>query len=274
MLATIADLERGQQVLNPFLEIATSLSTMYEEYLTSDEGDAHLRDPGIHASELGCARRVYYTLLGEKKKSKVPLKWKKRFEHGKVVHAMVQQQLGEMARRTGGLITFDPEVKIHSRFQKIAAELHLDSSTDGLFEFRRAVGEQPHTRVIFELKTEAPDGYTDLKKPKPEHVEQVHLYMKALDVPVAWIMYYNKGDQNNTASYAPWFIAYDETIWQRIEKKCRVALQMAETRTPPDRVEGIWCEFCPYRDKDVCGPKYLAQRAARAKAAQPGVLRS
>ncbi len=274
MLTSIADLGRGQGTLGPFLELAASLSTLYDRYLESDEGDAHLRDPGIHASELSCPRKVYYTLLGQAKKASVPRKWKQRFEHGKAVHTMVQSQFKDMAKRTGGLITFDAEVKIHGRHQEIAKELHLDSSTDGLFTFRRSLQEDPHLRILFELKTESPDGYSDIKKPKPEHVEQVHLYMRALDVPLCWIMYFNKGDQNNTTSYHPWLLAYDENVWRRIEAKCRQILRMAELRTPPDRVEGIVCEFCPYRDKDVCAPAYLARRTAKAKANKPGALRS
>lgn len=272
MLVSINDLQKGQPALNNALQLAVSLSTRYDEHLERDEGDAHLRDPGIHASELGCLRRVYYTLSGETKKAKVPRKWKQRFEHGKALHAMIQAQLKGMADSSGGLITFEAEVKVHARYQKIAAELKLDSSTDGVFTFFDRPGGDPVLRVLTEIKTEAPDGWSDLKAPKPEHIEQVHLYMKALDVPLCWFIYFNKGDQNNTTSYAPWLIAYNENIWNKIETKCRTLLQMVGARTVPERSEGIWCEFCPYRDKSVCNPNYIERRGS--KVFKPGALRS
>jgi hypothetical protein len=272
MLTSIADLQRGQDDLSPFIQLAASLSARYDRFLEGDEGDGHLREAGIHASELGCPRKAYYTLIGEKKKAQVPKKWKQRFEHGKAVHLMVQQQFRAMAENTNGLVQFDAEVKVHGRYQKIAEELQLDSSTDGVFTFFRRPQEPPVLRVLTEIKSESPDGWGDLKAPKPEHIKQVHLYMRALDVPLCWFFYFNKGDQNNTTSYAPWLIAYNPTIWREIETECRTILQMAEMRTEPDRVEGIWCEFCPYRTKDVCNPNYLARRGT--KGMKPGQVRS
>lgn len=273
MLTTIADLARGQAALEPLLYKAAGLSTLFDHYLARDVGDAHERLPGIHASELGCPRRVFYTLTAAEKNPRVPKKWKQRFEHGKALHKMLQAQFHEMARMSGGLLEFQDEVRVRSDLQPVAAELRLDSSTDGIFTFRETVGGPAVLRVLLEIKSESPDGYADIKAPKPEHIEQVHLYMRALDVPLCWFIYFNKGNENNTDSYAPWLIAFDPTIWQKVEAKCRRILHLADTKSePPKGVESIWCEFCPYRSKSVCNPNYLAQRVARAAAA-PSQLR-
>lgn len=306
MLVSISDLFRGQAALQPFLDRAVGLSTIYDDYLENDEGDAHLRRPGLHASELGCERRAFYTLIGAEKNPRVPKKWKKRFEHGKVIHKMVQDQWHGIAARSGGLIEFDDEVKVAKEYQKIAAELELDSSADGIIRLFDRPGGEVVIRVGLEVKSEAPDGFEDLKRPKPEHVEQVHLYMKALDIPIFWFFYFNKGDQENTPSLHPWVIVYQEKIWNEVETKCRRLLQFAEeyrarqpgssddavlakTRTRlqgnaaplptalPDRKEGIWCEFCPYREPSVCNPEYLIkknERKARKALLDPRALRS
>ncbi len=264
MLLSIADLGKGQALLQPFIERAASLSTLYAKHLEADKGDAHERLPGIHASELGCERRVYYTLKDAPKKANIPKKWKLRFEHGHAVHHMVQRQFKEMADATNGLMTFEKEVKVSAKHQAIAAELHLDSSADGVFTFfDRPQGEQV-LRVGCEIKTESPDGYDDLKKPKPEHMQQVHLYMKALDLPLFWFFYFNKGNQNHTESYTPWLLVYNEAIWKEVEDKCRRLLKMAEQSVLPTSSESIWCEFCPYRAQEVCNPDYLAKKRTRA----------
>lgn len=262
MLASITDLAKGQMALQPMLERATKLSAMFDDFVDNDEGDMHTRRPGIHASELGCERRVVYTLLGEKKDGRFSKKWKQRFKMGHAIHKMFQLDFLRMASKSRGLLQFEDEVKIAPEYQRIAETLKLDSSADGLFTFRDHPYGPAVLRVVLEIKSSSPDQYDKLTQPDPDHIRQTHLYMKALDAPLTWFLYVNKGNQNNTPSHAPWVIPYNDREWQSIEAVCHRTLKMAEdypvTGALPDRSEGIFCEFCAYRLS--CKPNYLQKR--------------
>ncbi len=274
MLVRVADLHKGQAVLQPLIERATHLSGMWDHFIEHDEGDMHTRRPGIHASELGCARKVVYSLTNAKKDGRFAKKWKQRFKMGHALHRMVQVDFLRMAAKSRGLMRFEDEVKIGPEHQAIAAELLLDSSADGVFTFYDDPFAAPILRIGLEIKSEAQDGYEKLTAPKPDHVRQAHLYMKALDLPLMWFLYINKNNQNNTPSLAPWLIPYDEREWQAIEAECRNHLKAAEeypkTGVLPARTEGIFCEFCSYRL--LCKPNFL-QRSEERKQVRSARIR-
>ncbi len=267
MLVTIADLFRGQETLQPYLERATQISGMFDRFVEEDEGDMHERKPGIHASELSCERRVVYSLISAPRSGKFHKRWKQRFKAGHAFHRMFQNDFLRMASKSRGLLEFEPEAKIGPEYQEIAALLRLESSADGIFTFRENRYGPAILRLGLEIKTESPDQFDKLQAPKPEHVTQAHLYMKALDLPLMWFLYVNKGNQNNTPSLAPWVIPFDENKWLTIEHTCQKALRAAQeygaTGQLPERNEAIWCEFCAYRE--TCGPDILRKKQEYAK---------
>ena len=117
-------------------------------------------------------------------------------------------------------------------------------------------------RIGLEVKSESPDEFKKLKEPKPDHVEQAHFYMKALDLPMMWFLYIDRGSLNNTQSMSPFLVKYDPMKWAIVFEKIKTgfdaALEYKYTGILPPREEGIHCEFCSSRK--ICKPEMLQKR--------------
>lgn len=267
MLTGIADLDRPEAP--DMLELAGKLSTLYDDFLDNFEEKGAVRHPGIHASEIvSCVRKSFYCLNEAEKRPTTSKVWTKRFQIGHAIHEMVQTHFRRMAARenakvyvsnlakaNGWHLTFESEVKVAPEFQELAAHYQIYSACDGIFTFRQSADSPPFLRVGLEIKSESPDGFEKLKAPKPVHVEQMHIYMAALDLPIAWFFYFNKGNQNNTPSTGPWMIQFDHSIWMKLELRINAAIQAAIAGVEPPREEGLQCEFCPW--SYLCNPKFL-----------------
>ena len=228
---------------------AMGISAVYDQVVAADKGDGHLRAPGIHASELQpCKRRVVYSLLGEERREQTPLIWKKRFKIGHSVHDLFQKEFEKMARKTNYLITFEKELAVcPSKEQPKAAEWSIFSHCDGVFTVREAWDGPAIARVVLEIKTASPDEFEKLKGPKQEHIDQAHIYMACLNVPLVWYLYYNKGNQNFTPSDNPsFFQRFDPTVWARIERRMEECHIHAADKNLPPREETIVCNFCAF----------------------------
>lgn len=269
-LATIADLNAPAEEVSYFIEIAKELSVHYNDFLENfSEDHREAREPGIHASELKCMRKGFYSLKNVEKKNQVSVMWRKRFETGHAVHHMVQAQFHRMAVREramqiattfaashGLFLEFEDEAKVSPQKQQIAAYYRIQSSCDGIFTFREGDKDGPIVlRVGLEIKTEAPKSYEELKAPREDHIEQVHLYMACLDLPLVWFFYFNKENQNNTSSEAPWLIPFNPLIWEKIRKRIETVHLHVQSNQEPPREESIACDFCPW--SWVCNPSRL-----------------
>lgn len=251
-LATIDDLLSGDPAeVAKLLKRASKVSDLYEEFVAEDDGGERERHWGIHASELQCLRKAVYSLVGtERVGTKVDNDWKKRFKIGHAVHDMFQADFRRLAEkwrlRPGWRVTFESEVPIRPDLQHVAADWAIYSHCDGVFTVRDE-GDVPLLRVVVELKTKSPTEYDKLTAPEPAHVEQAHVYMKCLDVPVAWVLYYNKGNQNYTPSRNPtYFIKFDPDVWADIEKKMATVHEHAIRGELPPREESVVCQFCAF----------------------------
>lgn len=240
-LTSIADLQvPGAKLLE---QLAQSLNQLYDDFL-DDFPEPDDRAPGIHASEIcACKRQTYYTLLAVPKKRQITGFWRKRFQVGHALHDMIQSHFELMAANSNGRFTFTREVKIQD--YPLAQELFLVSSCDGVFTFYE--NGVAIVRIALEIKSKSPKEYEKLKKPEPKHVEQSHLYLKVLDIPLVWYLYWDKGTQNYTPSSSPYLAFFDEAVWARIEKRSREVIEAAETNTLPDREEDMHCQWCPYQ---------------------------
>lgn len=265
-LVTIADLN-DQAEAREKIELAKQLSFLYDEYVNSEEDDSNLREPGIHASEFSsCLRKVTYSLLGYDSKPAIIKFWRQRFKVGHAIHDMIQKDFEKLARRTRGyayraaknrgwIVEFERETKIAGPLQVVAQELNINGHCDGIFTFREHPLGPPILRVGAEIKTESPAEYEKLKEPKTEHVDQAHIYMAALDLPLMWFFYFSKGTQNNTKSEAPYLIPFDPERWAKIEERCQLANGMAKRKELGPRQESIVCQFCGYAWH--CQPAFL-----------------
>ena len=177
-LVTISDLLTNSEEENgSFVDRARQLCTVCEEILATDKGDGHTRAPGIHASEIsGCKRKIVYSLLGTERRDQAAPVWRERFRMGHVVHALLQQQMHMIAGLTqksdlGWHISFEDELEISPRLQRMAKKWDIYSHCDGIFTIRESWDGPAVLRIALEIKSEAPDSYAKLKGVRPDHVE-------------------------------------------------------------------------------------------------------
>lgn len=270
-LTTIDDLQGQWQGLLPTIEM---LGVWFDNIIRDETNDVKFtvfipgektREPGVHASEVsGCMKKFVYALMGTERKvlpEQVDINMKRRFGFGHALHALTQDQLTRAVMRYGnGYVEFIDEVAITPQTNAFTHQYTVYSHSDGLFTF---YNDQfvPYLRVILEIKTESKDEYDKLKSPKPMHVEQAHVYMRALDVPITWFLYYNKSNSDWTPAKAPWLVTYDKKVEAQLENRIQSGYQLAHQRSLPQAEEGIACGWCPFAHD--CKPAYLLRKAGR-----------
>jgi CRISPR/Cas system-associated exonuclease Cas4 (RecB family) len=271
-LASIDDLNGPPEEVEFRIEQAKKLSDLYNDFIDFDQEDGHHRTPGIHASELyPCMRKAVYACLDTPKKNKVSKFWKQRFKVGHAIHNMVQADFHRMAKKQGyseaitfaGHIaaamncsmSFEAEVPVSPKLQKLAERYNLHSSCDGVFTFTDLDSGIVVLRVGLEIKSKSQDEYAKLRVPEEQHVAQAHIYMANLDLPLMWFFYMNKSNQNNTNSSAPFLMVWQPDVWQKLEERCRTVLALVERKELPPRTEFIGCEFCPW--SYTCKPSII-----------------
>jgi hypothetical protein len=226
----------------------------YKVEIKGEEG----RASGIHASEAsGCMRRLVYSIMDQERKvdpATTDTNMKMRFSIGHAVHAMLQNDWHRIAEASNGRMAFEDEVPINPEVSEVAKEYNIYSSSDGIITLFDT-DDTPRIRMGFEIKTESPGGFEKLKEPRPYHIEQAHVYMACLDLPLMWFLYYNKGNSNITTSFTPWVIRFNRNLWEQMELRFVKALHLAETGDLPDREEGMPCRWCPF--SYTCQPQTL-----------------
>ncbi len=275
-LVTIADLQQSMSYKAPLIERAMRLSSYWDAWKVQNQEPyayevesrpSKERAPGIHASEIGCQRRVTYSLAATPRQTVIrevapgedenmsDINMQRRFDLGHAVHAMIQTEFElfcDWMNRTAGrvVITFHREVGINPSVGPLAAQWEMFSHCDGVFVFWHE-GEQ-YLRVAAEIKTKSGDEFKKLQKPDEEHQEQGCFYQAALDVPLIWFVYYNKSNSNYTKSEPPWFYQFDANLWNNLQTRFYGSMQHRAAGTLPDRNEGIHCRWCPFSYK--CQP--------------------
>lgn len=240
----------------PHSPLLSTLSARYDDFLRTPL-EVTDRAPGIHASEVsGCPRRMVYSLSGTKRVDRSPLVWKKRFKVGHALHSMLQTDFHNLADNCDDIF-FEEEIPINSSTSDVAKQWDINSRADGVFTFIEK--GSPVLRVLLEIKTKSPDEFSKLKEPDEEHVEQAHVYMASLDLPVTWFLYWNKGNQNYTGTdLKPFLYKFDQKIWSRLEERFAQAHMHVAEGTLPAREESILCEICSF--SHTCKPKYLQKK--------------
>lgn len=268
-LLSIADLAQPMETRGPLIDRAMKLSEIYDRWKSFEEGgysytvDIHgakARAPGIHASEIGCERRIVYSLRDEPRQpshaeNARDLMMRRKFSIGHAFHAMMQKEFERVCAWMNAaagevVLTFEAEVKIHPSLGAVAEKWGMHSSCDGRFIWWWQ--GQPYLQVGVEFKTKSGPEYEKLTKPEEDHFEQTCFYQAALDIPLMWTFYYNKSNSNYTKSEPPWFFQFDHTLWSKLESRFGSAVRHAQSGTLPDRNEGFHCTWCPWAH--TCGP--------------------
>jgi hypothetical protein len=253
-LTSIADLaqKNGKTELSDYEKewlTNNSLSRQYEAYMEDEGDDGHVRVAGVHASELNtCKRQVVYSLHQTPKKAKIQIESRKRFKIGHAIHHMLQSDFAKMADAHSDSLSFREEVKVHGT--PLAVQYYIESSCDGVFHIQN---EKVDVRIGIEIKSISPNDFASLTGPQQKHIEQAHVYMACLDLPLMWFIYWNKGNQNFTPMTAPWLITFNPDIWDGLKDRAMECLAAADAGQLPDREEGFHCSWCGYAW--TCEPK-------------------
>lgn len=273
-LATINELKTNPpEVTASYVQQAGKLSDFYALFKQNDLGGysyevdipgSRERAPGIHASEIShCTRQLTYSIQGVKRKPTTggdrDINMQMRFNLGHAVHGMLQQEFSLMCTwlnssifgNSGWSASFCPEVRISEENSAVAKQWAVHSSCDGVFCFD--FNGETVLRVGLEIKTKSGPEYEKLGKPENAHIEQTHLYMACLDLPLLWFVYYNKSNSNYTKSAAPYLVQFDSNLWDnKLVPRFAKATTSAQANQLPDRAEGMHCRWCPFAY--VCAP--------------------
>jgi CRISPR/Cas system-associated exonuclease Cas4 (RecB family) len=289
-LISIQDLKRSRKEIDPIIAQAYTLEDLYEkfikqdnetyEYKVIDYGES-TRAQGIHASEMSkCLRRLVYGIVGTERRAdadNTDANMKMRFRMGTALHAMLQSDFHRMAKwytkmyqHSGFALTFEDELAINPKLQQVAYEWGLNSHCDGAFTFWVLMGGEwiPYLRVGVEIKSSSAPQYESRRKPDADHAEQTCLYQACLDLPLMWVLYYNKSNSNFTGPRAPWLFEFNSHLWEH-ELKARFyeAYQHAGNQSLPDRTEGKHCSWCPF--SYTCRPSVIRSKKPVKSAGLP-----
>jgi hypothetical protein len=268
-LQTIADLSQPTERLTPCLSWAQQLSRLYFAHVQENQDNTYEynirifgssgRSQGVHASELSkCPRSLVYGIQGVERRSDptgVDVNMLTRFKLGHAIHAMVQEDWKQIATTSNGAITFEAEVPIKPDSSDIAKQWNIHSSCDGVITGWGAPADKdkyPAVRIGLEIKSISDDGFKKLQKPQADHIEQTHVYMRALDLPLMWLLYYNKNNSNITPSITPFLFTFDSKLWDKLEMRIAKYTFMAEKNQIPERKTGMYCRWCPFTW--ICNP--------------------
>jgi len=269
-LVTIADLQTVGGDKAQYVKYVEQLSRLWEQWKAQQSGSYKIevdffgeqgREQGIHASEAsGCMRKMVYGIMGTERKvlpDQKDLNMQRRFDLGTLFHALAQYEFEELCKwlRSGGTeIYFTPEVKVHPSLGGAAQQWNIHSHCDGIFDFCHQ--GQRFLRLGLEIKTESAPQYEKLKGPRDYHQDQTCIYMASLDLPLLWILYYNKSNSLYTQTEAPWLFQFDQRLWEtKLVPRFTAATQMAQAGQLPQRQEGKPCNWCAFAH--TCNPNYL-----------------
>jgi hypothetical protein len=272
-LLSIADLNQPPEVLDYYIRRAQTLSDIYLRHIALDQNESYTylvkifgaseRSKGIHASEISkCQRQLVYCIRGEKRQppeDNADVNMLLRFRLGTALHVVLQNDWMRIAAKSNGTLLFKDEVAINPKMGGIAQLWNIFSSCDGVITLCDQQ-HNPEVRVGLEIKTCSGDSFEKLRGPQNDHMEQTLVYMATLDLPLMWILYYNKSNSNFTPPHSPWLYKFDQSKWSNdLEIRFAKCTHMAEIGELPERTEGIHCRWCSFAR--LCDPMTLKARS-------------
>jgi CRISPR/Cas system-associated exonuclease Cas4 (RecB family) len=283
-LLSIADLNQPQQDLAPYIELATSLSQMYFDHIARDQDEGYSytvevsggkgRAAGIHASEISkCLKLVVYSINGTERRADsdtADVNMLMRFRLGTAIHAMMQNDWYRIATKSSGRIHFQAETPIHPGIGGPAQAWNIHSACDGIVTFLDEAGH-PILRVGIEIKSMSDGQFDKVRQPQSDHKEQTTLYMATLNLPLMWVIYYNKSNSTITTSFPPFVFQFDKKLWEhQLEMRFAKAHHYAEKGALPPGTEGQQCSWCPF--SYTCKPTILKPRGSVRPTVARGML--
>jgi CRISPR/Cas system-associated exonuclease Cas4 (RecB family) len=160
------------------------------------------------------------------------------FDNGKHVHLRIQKYLKDSG------ILIEDEVEFYNE------DFEICGSADGIIELDGSLG-------VVEIKSINTDGFLKLIKPKPEHIEQLNIYMYCLrrtwlDNPdpdskdLTWgsILYECK----NTQKMKEYTVEIDYRLLSKLFKKVALVREYLKEGKVPSKVSHRDCKWCEIKD--------------------------
>ena len=188
----------------------------------------------------GCRRSLYYDRVGLLPWAKAANASLNIFREGHLGHGSIQHLLKKYLGDT-----FSEEVYVE------IPELLVAGATDGVFTGKW---------WILEIKTVSAALFSKTIRAKKEHIRQVHLYMAALGIPRAVLLYVNR----DNGRHRTFQVHYDPAVWAEILAVIDYVEPFVARREPPPReTDYLECRGCKF--SYACKPQEERVNDARSE---------
>lgn len=210
----------------------------------------------IHPSQVNkCSKKLWFDCAGYTHEAEeyIEPRLQRTFDLGHAWHHTVQSygRAGAWGDKNEyhDEVEIDPD-KLGSDGQPVlpvAHHLWIRGSVDAIID-RYIVPAVPTlgdvvVRMVHEYKTINSGGYSNLRKPKPEHKWQSMIYAAVFDVPLVVPLYLNK----DTSAQIDYPLPFDVALWQTIEAKLLKVKYWVENNIVPP-----WEETSAVKDPAEC----------------------
>ncbi len=224
-------------------------------------------DSDIHPSQVTkCVKKLWYDCAGFAPyfEEHIEARLQRTFDIGHAWHHTIQRYGKAGAWGSGedyhDEVSIDPDAVDHNGqyILPVANHLWIRGSADAIID-RYIVPNVPSlgdvaVRMVHEYKTINSSGFTNLKKPKPEHKWQAMIYAAVFDVPLVVYLYLNK----DTSAQIDYPLPFDVMLWKQIEEKLlTVKYYVEQDQLPPWELtsaikDPAECKECGYAK--ICQP--------------------
>lgn len=213
---------------------STAIVKWYEKRMQSHR-------PHMGASIIGhdCERHVWNTFRWAAT-PKFPGRVLRLFDTGKREEARLVEEL-----RGIGVTVWEKDPETDQQFSVSACNGHFGGSLDGVAQ---GLPEAPKTPAVLEFKTHSHKSFTDLierkvRLSKPQHFDQMTVYMGLMDLDRALYMAVNKDTDD---LYTEW-VHFDKARFDQLLEKAERLIAATE---PPPRISADpahWqCKYCTF----------------------------
>jgi CRISPR/Cas system-associated exonuclease Cas4 (RecB family) len=235
-----------------------------EDRLDPPHAPQQLRRPPVAGHK--CVKKLWYDCAGfaQQAEEHIDVRLQRIFDIGHAWHHTIQ--------RYGNAGAWGPKEFYHDEVEidpdklatdgqfvlPVAGNYWIRGSVDAIID-RYVIPNVPTlgdvtVRMVHEYKTINSNGYSNLKKPKPEHKWQAMIYSAVFNVPLVVFLYFNK-DSGAQIDYP---IPFDPILWKQIEYKLETVKYYIENdQLPPWEItsavkDPAECKECGYFK--ICQP--------------------
>lgn len=225
-------------------DLAEALRLAIDKTLDDAQTGKFRQYKGFHASETNeCPRYLIYMFRGRWLPSNISARLQRIFDNGHSFHA----RIGKLFESMGIVKGLEKPVNttiLWKDSKGVEWEIPIESTCDGVITW----GEE---ESVIEFKSIGDAGYARLrifKKPKVDHIRQVQIYMAALGLKSAYVIYENK----NTQMIMIFRVEYDEEFINKLFKKyAKIYKAYKDGKLAPrySSPTSQHCQYCNLRDE-------------------------